>query len=776
MTVLGDGPVPARLMIVGEAPGEQEDRAGRPFIGASGQELDRMLHEAGLMRSLAYTTNVCKERPPGNDMGAWVSLKKKGFPPEWPSFRQGHVHPHVKAGIDHLMKEISLVQPNVILALGNVSLWTLTGLWGISKWRGSELRVDWASEGPIVIPAYHPAYILRDWAERACTVRDFRRVAARLGSRELPTPGWKFLIRPSFEQAAGALHHILGLLAQGPTKLVHDLETRSGHIACSGIAWSATEAVCIPFMDVSHPAGYWTEEQEAELVALHKAVLTHPNARVVNQNYLYDAQYIWRWWCFRPRFWRDTMISHHVAFCELPKAVDYQASLYCDSYRYWKDDSRDWDPKVGEDQLWYYNCEDCVRTWEVDEATAATIQKLGLQAVNDFQQALFWPTFEAMALGIRQDPVAKAAMRKELGAALVARQEWLNSTVGHDVDFRSPAKLMKLFYEDFKQPVSINKKTKKPTLNEEALLKIAKREPLLAPITKRIIEARSIGVFSSTFVDARLDLDGRLRCSFNPCGTYTFRYSSSKNAFWNGTNLQNIPKGVEAKEPEDLELPNIRKLFVPDPGYTFFDLDLDRADLQVVIWEAADAEMKAMLREGVDMHVENAKLLGCTRQLAKVWVHGTNYGGGARTMAQTCGLTVHQAERMQARWFAAHPGIKRWHERTKKQAESGFITNIFGYKRFLFDRLDLPDCLAWQPQSVVGRVINTAWQNLYREAPWIWVQLQVHDSLAGSFPTARKEEATNLLRTLSQVVIPYPDPLVIPTGLKTSELSWGDCQ
>jgi len=595
------------------------------------------------------------------------------------------------------------------------------------------------------------------------------------GPDPLPSKEWKFTVRPTFDQACNVLKDILRNLERGVCKLVNDLETRNGHIACSGIAWSATEAICIPFMDTTKREGYWDSSQELELIALHKAILTHPNAQIVNQNYLYDAQYILRWWGFTPRFWRDSMISHHTAFCELPKALDYQASLYCESYRYWKDDARDWDPKLGEDQLWIYNCEDCVRTWEVDNATAQTIEKLGLQPINDFQQGLFWPTLRAMELGIRLDPKRKAEMSRELQAAALDRQAWLDEVVGHKVDARSPTHLMKLFYEDLKQPPIIQKKTKRPTINEEALEKVARREPLLRPIAKRLTELRSIGVFVSTFLNARLDLDGRLRCSFNPCGTYTFRYSSSKNAFWNGTNLQNIPKGIEAKEPEDLELPNIRKLFVPDLGYTFFDLDLDRADLQVVVWEAGDEEMKAMLREGVDMHIENAKLLGCTRQMAKTWVHGTNYGGGPRTMAQTCGLTVHIAEKMQRLWFAARPGIKRWQDRTKAQAEKGYITNVFGYKRYLFDRLDLPDCLAWQPQSVVGRVINTAWTRLYKEAPWIQVLLQVHDSLAGQFPTSRTSEAIQVLKQLSRVSVPYEDPLIIPTGLKISESSWGEC-
>ena len=204
-------------------------------------------------------------------------------------------------------------------------------------------------------------------------------------------------------------------------------------------------------------------------------------------------------------------------------------------------------------------------------------------------------------------------------------------------------------------------------------------------------------------------------------------------------------------------------------------MDLDRADAQVVAWEANDSELKAILREGVDLHTENAKLLGSTRQLAKVWVHGTNYGGGPRTMAVGCGLTVHTAEKMQARWFAAHPGIKRWHERTDACQKKGYVENIFGYRWYFFDRFHLPDALAWQPQSVVGRVINTAWQRIHAEAPLIQVLLQVHDSLAGQFPTHRKAEALDALRKLSTVQVPYPDPLVIPVGIKTSEESWGAC-
>ena len=102
-----------------------------------------------------------------------------------------------------------------------------------------------------------------------------------------------------------------------------------------------------------------------------------------------------------------------------------------------------------------------------------------------------------------------------------------------------------------------NRKTGTITLNDEALQKMAQREPMLRPLVRRITEHRSLGVFLSTFVGARLDKDQRLRCSYNIAGTETFRLSSSANAFDSGLNLQNIPKGGGAEE--ELQLPNVQE-------------------------------------------------------------------------------------------------------------------------------------------------------------------------------------------------------------------------
>jgi len=432
---------------------------------------------------------------------------------------------------------------------------------------------------------------------------------------------------------------------------------------------------------------------------------------------------------------------------------------------------------VSDLEHWYYNCEDTVRTYEIAQVEKANLASMRLEGPNEFQHALFPAVLQAMLQGVRIDLGARAALAKTLKAEMALRLEWLSSALGHDLNPRSSKQLQALFYTDFQLQKVIKRSTGNPTLDDEALTRLCIREPIIRPLVRRISEFRSLGVFLSTFIDAELDGDERMRCSYNITGTETYRFSSSTNAFGTGTNLQNIPKGSEAKEVDDLELPNIRKIFIPDEGYTFFDMDLDRADLYVVVWEADDIELKQALKQGVDIHELNAKTLGISRPLAKSWVHGTNYGGGPRTMAQSCGITVKAAESMQRRWMDAHPGIKRWHERVQRQlATTRTVTNKFGYRRFYFDRIEgvLPEALAWVPQSTVACLINRIWVSIYRNLPQVSVLLQVHDSLAGQFPGMA--DYLPALKGCAKVEIPYDEPLVIPVTIKVSDKSWGDCE
>ena len=824
--VPSSGPIPSRIMLVGEAPGEEEERRREPFVGPSGGELNKLLGEAGISRSECFVTNVSKTRPFDNDLKHFIAKSKKDRTSRHAPLRDKWVTQEIHNGVGALRAEILSVQPNIIIPFGNLALWALTGQWGITNWRGSMLNEDLTDRRSQVIPTYHPAAVLRQWSWRSTVVQDLKRAVRFRNGETFKRPEWKFIIRPNFTTTCSVLNHLLSRLDSGEKlRLSFDLETRRGHTACAGISWSLTEAICIPFMCVENRTGYWGLEEETWIVWLLRLVLTHQNVSVVGQNILYDSQYTWRHWHFVPRVKQDCMISWHSIFSDLPKSLAFQASLNCNYYKYWKDEGKDWAKNMGEEQLWYYNCEDCVYTDETGLSELEIVKKFKLEPVHEFQQKLFWPVLQAMQRGVLIDQKRRNDLIVEVQEQVAHRQQYLLDVLGHPFNPKSPKQMQALFYDDLKLPKQMTRAKKgqpaRVTLDDDALMKLAKIEPLVKPLVNCIADIRTLGQFLSNFLLKELDIDGRMRCSYNIGGSEsgksapkTYRLSSSENAFGSGTNLQNIPsekskslgkaaaRGSVSVIGDPYQFPNIRSMFVPDVDYTFFDGDLDRADLQVVVWEADDPMLKAALRMGVDIHLLNCfsllnkdpppldelvethpkywdhrgplKLL---REFSKVFCHGTNYGGKSRTMAANTGRTVHDIDRAQKLWFGAHPGIEKWHKRIDTQiTKFRFVENRFSYRWYIFDRLDsiLPEAIAWIPQSTVSVVINKIWMNVYEQLPEVQVLMQVHDSLCGQFRSETKELIVPKIRECGRILIPYEDPLYIPFGVKTSEVSWGE--
>src|SRR5512147_1604844 len=118
------GPRDSKIVIVGEAPGETEDRSGIPFSGGSGLMLNQMLSRAGMNRDDIFVTNVCHVTPPKNDFGWFLKPSPK---------------PELAHGIIQLKPYLEEIKPNLVIAMGGQSLRFLTGKLGIDKWRGSIL-------------------------------------------------------------------------------------------------------------------------------------------------------------------------------------------------------------------------------------------------------------------------------------------------------------------------------------------------------------------------------------------------------------------------------------------------------------------------------------------------------------------------------------------------------------------------------------------------------------------------------------------------------------
>lgn len=875
----GVGPIPTRIMIVGEAWGRDEDDQGEPFVGYSGQELNRMLHEAGIMRSECFVTNLVNWRPPNNDLGAWIAMKKKDITPAHKPLFNKMVLPIVLEGYQQLLAEIAACQPNVIVPVGNWAMWALTAgkCYGIKNWRGSLLKFipqggtansDWNAlhpDLPKVIPTYHPAAVLRQWDIRSAAVNDLRRVKKHMTSRIYTFPEYKFTIQPTFGQVTDILTSLINRLEAGEEIWIDaDLETgrRSKHIKCIGISWSKTDSICIPFTALGKSGGYWNLDEETHIILLLYQILrlgSTYNVKVRWQNGLFDAQYIYRYWHFVPRCEQDTMISQHCIFSDQPKSLAYQASLYCEHFIFWKDEGKTEDDeaptKEKELEGWIYNCKDCVNTREVGETELQMVQSFSakswqhLEKVHQFQQNMFWPVLRAMNRGLKIREDVSRQLAGEIQEQIHMREKFLFEVMGRDININSSVQLQEFFYTEMGQAPIMSRPKKgvlaHVTCDDEALIKIGVREPILKPITQCIADIRTLEKFKEDFILAKRDVDGKMRCSFNIGGSEsgksapkTYRLSSSKNAFGSGANLQTIPseksksvgkwdqraKSHFAMIGDPYQLPNLRSMYAPDPGFTFFDQDLDRADLQVMAWDADEELLKQALKLKVDVHLLNVYILDdkdpppleelveshpkypdhrgprkLKREFAKVFCHATDYLGKSRTVAAATGRLVHEVDRAQKVYLGRYKGIKAWQDRIIAQVRAHrFVENKFGYRWYIFDRIDdqvMPEAVAWIPQSTVSIVINKIWMNLFQgvtEPYWnfssdhilkllnvpaygIEVLLQVHDSLAGQFPTHMKDFCIQKMQELSSIVIPYEDPLIIPTGIGTSEITWGDC-
>jgi DNA polymerase-1 len=364
----------------------------------------------------------------------------------------------------------------------------------------------------------------------------------------------------------------------------------------------------------------------------------------------------------------------------------------------------------------------------------------------------------------------------ELGTIYDEQVEWLSEVCEQPINPRSDA-LMDFFYEDLQLPVQRNYETGQPSLDADALEALARKEPIVRPLVERILRARSVGVVKSTFVDSRLDPDGRARSSYNASGTETMRWSSSKSVFGTGMNLQNVPK--------DATFGSVRSLSVPDKGQDIFDADLAGADAHVVAAIAAEYGDDSLLlefNEGGDQHMKNARAIwgnsaGPTeRQLAKTVVHATNYGASDTSVSMNTGLSKRDAARFQAIWFEAHPGIKRWHEDVWHQLQTTrTIYSKWGFRKVYFGRpeSEFKEALAWVPQHTVAITTNLVADQLRKSGLPIQLLMQVHDSIVFQAPPSLK---TSELEPFLIYPIPYTPILNIKMKVKRSHTSWGECQ
>lgn len=350
------GPRNPKLLIVGEAWGENENQVHQPFVGASGMLLWEMLgqalpdlepewHASSLFEGYRYGpawvrgrvkwleaagiayTNVLNLQPMGNRMES-LSCSKADLPSGYPypgivPAKGLYLKPDYLPELDRLLEEIRISRPNCILAAGNTACWALLQATNIGAIRGAA-TLSVTEPHTKLIPAYHPAAILRQWKWYPITVADIAKALRESLFPSLVRPERFVIINPELQDIFS-----WWVEAKNASMLAVDIETKWQMISCIGFGASKSDALVIPFTDLSKPGfNYWpTHSTELSAWMITKTILESPIPKLF-QNGMYDLQYIVKMG-IRPRnVMHDTMLLHHSLYPEMLKGLGFLGSIY----------------------------------------------------------------------------------------------------------------------------------------------------------------------------------------------------------------------------------------------------------------------------------------------------------------------------------------------------------------------------------------------------------------------------------------------------------------
>lgn len=316
-----------KLAIVGEAYGELEDQWKRPFVGPAGQELDRILADAGIERGEVFLTNVFNLRPLSNNIASLCGKKSDGdIAGHLPSLVPGlYLKSQYLSEVDRLYAELRDIKPNLAILLGNTACWALLGQTAISKIRGT-CSVSPRIEGLKCLPTFHPAAVLRQYDLRHVTVLDFLKA-----KREREFPELRRPVRTiEIAESPGDIRAYIERYLKDAEYISFDIETAGEQITCIGFASSIDRALVIPFVDNRSATGsYWASlELEREAWQMAAEILLLP-AMKLGQNVLYDVQYLWmKMGIPVANLAHDTMLLHHSLLPESDKGLGFLGSVY----------------------------------------------------------------------------------------------------------------------------------------------------------------------------------------------------------------------------------------------------------------------------------------------------------------------------------------------------------------------------------------------------------------------------------------------------------------
>jgi len=739
-----DTGIHGKIYILGEAPGEKEDRAGQPFIGGSGHLLFSSLQRFGVLRKNVRIANVFWQRPPANR----ISVVKDTVLFEQYS-RQ-------------VRQDIEATQPDVIIALGATALECLTGETSIKSARGY-----WTDyKGIPVLPTYHPAAVLRDYQRTYIPfLCDLKK--AVLGSKK----GKKVLNYPKLKLHIDDFDTFQAICKNPPsTHIALDIEVDTKRMVTTiiGLAWDRNKAVNISL----------NPENVAEAThLLHKLCLKR-GVELICHNAAFELQWLYMLHQLDIGLPHDTMIMHHLLLMEQDKSLGFCASIWLDVPR--------WKYLSASDQL-TYNALDCTTTWELFGVLEKELKESNLwNYYLMHKRRELRPAVHASTLGLELDREALGRLvEKNLNEQEVLLSK-LKMLTGEDFNPNSPVQLKKLLYDIWQLPVQ--KEKGKISTGANAIKKLVRKtkNPAYREWLKTYQEWKKLSSLYSKELKIEPDPHtGRIHTGYNVAGTASSRWSSSKLFFLSSTNLQNRNKKQ-------------RIIFRPPiKNWVFVARDYSGAEARVVAYRCNDTVLMEAFEKGMDIHKLTASLMfgksieeidDDLRQIGKRMRHAGNYDMSWKTVADQMEISAAEAKTLLNRYHAANPKIRNvFHAKTREIVmRTRSLINPFGLVRVFSGRITdnetFRQAYAFYPQSTVTDALNKSIVDFYdwtEDKKWVSFCLQVHDEAIAICEPEAVAEVSETLRRFMEFPIPIEcletgetRELILPTDCKVGR-NWG---
>lgn len=580
-----------RLAVIGEAPGQDEETAGEPFVGASGRLLRSVLGSTGIATDQIFYGNICQYRPSDNDISNF----------SWSG-------PEIQHGLAQLATDLDRFKPNACLLVGAASVQAFLGreeAVPISNMRGTILH------GCPVYPykgvvSYHPAYILRSYSEIPLFKLDVHRAVKQSAFPELHSPVRSGNLNPTYEEVLNFCNRI----RRDCSHIAFDIEGYADDTGCTMLSMcdSNSGGIVVPFWQGAH---YWTEDQEVGVWKAVAELLADPNVPKSAHNSFYELFVLaWRHRCLIRNLSDDTMMMHWEMFPEFASKKDEgdtgtknsagagrDLGLCCSIYTeepYYKHERLSDDPTTKLN----YNFKDSACTYEIREVLDAKLKAVPKSYEHyRFNISLIPATTYLHLRGCKFDLARAEGIVQKTQDEIQILNAQISTALARDFNVKSTPDKQWLLYDHLKckPDARLGKSTK-----EEIMLKQwVKTQSDILRLVIRCVRKRT---YLSDINKLTANDDGRIRSSYDLVGTNTGRLSSrasqalrlvreelkrSVKIYWDetGTNLQNVTK-------------DLRCCFIPDDlSFDFWQFDLSGADGWTVAADLAALGHPAMLED-----------------------------------------------------------------------------------------------------------------------------------------------------------------------------------